>query len=445
LKLPSIVIVGRPNVGKSTLFNRICGKRKALVGDEPGITRDRITAHAEWRGISFEVADTGGIVPGDNDLIPTGILTQARTAIQKAAVVLLVVDVRAGLTPLDTELARLLRQTGKPVFLVANKSEGVRQEWEAHEFHRLGLAQVHAVSAEHGTNLAELLDEVLELFPPPSTGEEAAPENPIGIAIIGKPNVGKSTLLNRLAGEERVIVSPIPGTTRDAVDTLIRYEGRLYKFIDTAGIRKKSQTRLVAEKLSVVMARKSLERCDVALVVIDAVEGVTAMDATIAGYAHEAGASVILAVNKWDAVPKQTQTMREYEQEVRSRLKYLDYAPMAFFSAQTGQRVPKLYSLIDQAAESRKRRISTAQLNSFMQEVALEKASIPQNKQVKVYYMTQIAVAPPRFAVFTNSRTPIHFSLERYLINQIRGQFGFVGTPIFLKQKYKHGRSSHSE
>jgi GTP-binding protein len=445
LKLPSIVIVGRPNVGKSTLFNRICGKRKALVGNEPGITRDRITAHADWRGLAFEVIDTGGIIPGDSDLIHMGVFTQARTAIQKATVVFLVVDVRAGLTPADAELAGLLRQTGKPIFLVANKSEGVRQEWEAHEFHRLGLSQVFAVSAEHGSNLGELLDEALKLFPQQSSDGGGTTEDVIGVAIIGKPNVGKSTLLNRLAGEERAIVSPIPGTTRDAVDTLVRRDGRLYRFIDTAGIRKKSQTHLMAEKLSVVMARKSLERCDVALVVIDAVEGVTAMDATIAGYTQEAGVSVILAVNKWDAVPKQTQTMRDYEREVRDRLKYLDYAPMVFFSAQTGQRVPKLFPLIDQSAESRMRRISTAQLNSFMQRAALEKAAIPQNKQVKVYYMTQIAVAPPRFAVFTNSRTRIHFSLERYLINQIRSQFGFVGTPIFLKQKFKHGRSGDSQ
>jgi GTPase len=443
LKMPSVVIIGRPNVGKSTLFNRICGRRKALVGDEPGITRDRNATHAEWQGTSFEIIDTGGIIPDDDALIPSHIFTQARTALQKAAVIYLVVDGRVGVTPVDTELARILMKLSKPVFLVANKCEGTRQEIEAQQFYEFGFERLFPVSAEHGTNIAELLDATTLLFPGKSPATET-PETFTAVAIVGKPNAGKSTLLNRLAGEERVIVSHLPGTTRDAIDTKIQREGKTYKLIDTAGIRKKSQTYLMAEKLSVIMARKSLERCDVALVLIDATEGVTAMDATIAGYAHEAGVSVILVINKWDLVEKDTHTMPEYEKEVRSRLKYLDYAPILFISAHTGQRASKLFPLIDQIAQARYRRVSTAHLNDFLQNVALEKASLPTNRQVKVHYMTQVGVAPPRFALFTNSRAPIHFSLERYLVNQIRRQFDFAGTPIIIKQKYKHARTSHS-
>jgi len=362
---------------------------------------------------------------------------------QKAAVVYLVVDGRVGVTPMDSELAQMLLKTSKPVFVLVNKCDGPRQELESHQFYELGLERVLPISAEHGNNLGDLLDHTIDLFPA-AISPPTIEERPISIAIIGKPNVGKSTLLNRLVGEERVIVSPIPGTTRDAIDTTLRREGRLYRLIDTAGIRKKSQTYLVAEKVSVVMARKSLERCDVALVVIDGSEGVTAMDATIAGYAHEMGVSVILVMNKWDLVKKNTHTMPEQEKEIRSRLKYLDYAPILFISAQTGQRAHKLFELIDQLCTARYRRIPTSQLNEFLQTSALQKATLPTNRQVKVHYMTQVGVAPPRFALFTNSRGPIHFSLERYLINQIRQRFDFVGTPIIIKQKYKHGRTGNS-
>ncbi len=443
MKNPVVVIIGRPNVGKSTLFNRIYGTRKALVGDEPGITRDRNTAMAEWRGTSFEIIDTGGIIPGDDALIPSHILSQAHTALDVATVVYLLVDGRAGVTPVDTELARILLKTSKTVFVVVNKCDNARQELDALQFYELGFERVIPVSAEHGNNLGDLLDDTLEFFPSLDSSQ-ANKERVISISILGKPNVGKSTLLNRLAGEERVIVSPIPGTTRDAIDTTLRREGKLYRLIDTAGIRKKSQTYLVAEKISVVMARKSLERCDVALVVLDGVEGVTAMDATIAGYAHEAGVSVILVVNKWDLVKKDTHTMPEQEKEIRSRLKYLDYAPILFISAQTGQRTHKLFELIDQLNDARHQRISTSQLNDFLQNAALQKAALPANRQIKVHYMTQVGVAPPRFALFTNSRGPIHFSLERYLVNQIRERFDFIGTPIIIKQKYKHGRAGNS-
>jgi GTP-binding protein len=443
LKNPVVVIIGRPNVGKSTLFNRICGMRKALVGDEPGITRDRNTAQAEWGGVSFEIIDTGGIVPGDDALIPSHIFSQARTALDVATVVYLLVDGQAGVTPVDADLARILLKTSKPVFVVVNKCDNVRRELDAHQFYELGFERVFPVSAEHGNNLGDLLDGTLEFFPSLDSSQ-VDKERVISISIIGKPNVGKSTLLNRLVGEERVIVSPVPGTTRDAIDTTLRREGKLYRLIDTAGIRKKSQTYLVAEKISVVMARKSLERCDVALVVLDGLEGVTAMDATIAGYAHEAGVSVILVVNKWDLKKKDTHTMPEQEKEIRFRLKYLDYAPILFISAQTGQRTHKLFEMIDQLYNARHLRISTSQLNDFLQTAALQKAALPANRQVKVHYMTQVGVAPPRFALFTNSQGPIHFSLERYLVNQIRERFDFIGTPIIIKQKYKHGRASNS-
>lgn len=438
MKLPSLVIVGRPNVGKSTLFNRICGRRKALVGDEPGITRDRNYALAEWQGQTFEVIDTGGILPGQNETIPLRIFEQAKTAIRQAAAVLLVVDGRAGLLPVDAELAKLLIQSGKPVFVAVNKCDSAQREPLAHPFYELGLPSVAPVSAEHGHNVAELLDEVFKLFPR-GTGPKPDAQKETRIAIIGKPNVGKSTLLNRLVGEERVIVSPIPGTTRDAIDFTVERDGKRYVFVDTAGIRKQSQIHLPAEQLSVIMARKNLERCDVALVVIDGREGITALDATIAGYAHEAGVSVVLVINKWDLVAKDTHTMHQYEQAIRDRVSYLDYAPIAFTIARNGARVAKLFPVIDRLATARYRRVTTSELNHFLQAAALEKASIPANKQVKVYYMTQIGVGPPRFALFTNSRTPIHFSLERYLVNQIRKQFDFVGTPILIKQKFKHG------
>ncbi len=434
MKLPVVAVIGRPNVGKSTLFNRICGKRRALVGNEPGMTRDRIVEIAEWRGHLFELIDTGGIDPGDDSLIPRHIFNQAKTAIQKANALLLVVDCRAGVTPLDQELAKLLIKCSKPVFVVVNKCDGPKQWDEAQTFYELGLERVFPVSAEHGVNVGDLLDEVVRILPQ-ERSETPPREREIKVAIVGKPNVGKSTLLNKIVGENRSIVSPIPGTTRDVVDSLVVRNGKTYRILDTAGIRKKSHAVFMAEKLSVIMARKSLERCDVALIMIDATERASSLDATIAGYAHEAGASVILVVNKWDKIAKDSFTMREYEDQIRAKIRYLEYAPLIFISAETGQRLPTLFSLIDRVAEARRYRVSTGELNSFLQKVALNKASIPSNKQVKVHYMTQVAVAPPTFALFTNRQSKIHFSLERYLVNQIRLRFGFQGTPIIIKQK----------
>jgi GTP-binding protein len=320
------------------------------------------------------------------------------------------------------------------VFVVVNKCDSPKLWDEALAFHELGLERLFPVSAEHGLNVGDLLDEVVQIFPP-ERSQTAKQEREIKVAIVGKPNVGKSTLLNKIVGETRSIVSPIPGTTRDVVDSLVARNGKSYRILDTAGIRKKGQTVLMAEKLSVIMARKSLERCDVALIMIDATERASSLDATIAGYAHEAGASVILVVNKWDKVAKDSFTMRQYEDQIRSKIRYLEYAPLIFISAETGQRLPRLFSLIDRVAEARRYRVSTGELNSFLQRVALNKASIPSNKQVKVHYMTQVGVAPPTFALFTNKQSKIHFSLERYLVNQIRQRFGFQGTPIIIKQK----------
>jgi GTPase len=434
LKIPSVVIIGRPNVGKSTLFNRICGRPKALVGNEPGMTRDRMTALAEWGGRRFEIVDTGGITPGDNEIIPRHIFEQARTAMNESSAVLFLVDARTGITSPDRELAGLLIRIPQPVIMVVNKCDSLKLWNDAQEFYELGFERLFPVSAEHGLNIGDLLDEVVETFPVGTIPPES-PLRETRVAIIGKPNVGKSTLLNALLGEKRAIVSPIPGTTRDAVDSLLVRNGKSYRLIDTAGIRKKGQTHLLAEKLSVVMTRKSLERCDVALVVLDALEGVHSLDVTIAGYAHEAGASVILVLNKWDQIDKNTFTLPSYQEEIRHRIKYLEYAPILSVSAETGQRVSKLFPLIDEVALARQNRVSTGELNSFLQKVALHKAPVPFSRQVKVHYMTQVGVAPPRFALFTNRNRKLHFSLERYLVNQIRDRFGFLGTPIIIRQK----------
>src|SRR5215210_545707 len=345
--LPLVAVVGRPNVGKSTLFNRLTGERRSIVGDEPGITRDRIYGEAEWNGRRFALVDTGGIVPDDDAVIPANILKQASAAIDEASALLWVVDVRKGVTPLDEELAHLLRSTGKRVLVAANKADAERLETEAGEFYRFGFEEVFPVSAEHGNGLGDLLDtltEGLEVIEDVEDKEGAPRE--IRLAIIGRPNVGKSSLLNRLLGEERVIVSPVAGTTRDAVDTVLEVEGQPFRLIDTAGIRRKGKTEEMAEKMSVIMARKNLERADVAIVVVDAAEGVTALDANIAGYAYDAGCSIIIAVNKWDAVPdKETGTPAAFERDLRLKMKFLDWAPVVFISALTGQRVPRLLPL----------------------------------------------------------------------------------------------------
>jgi len=454
VKMPLVAIVGRPNVGKSTLFNRLTGSRRSIVTDEPGITRDRIYGSANWSGRAFEVVDTGGLVPDEKAALPREILRQAQVAIEDAAQLVLVVDARTGVTPLDAELARLLRRTGKPLLIAANKVDTGRQEALAAAFYELGTA-VFPVSAEHGLGVDELLDEVTRSFP---DREDAAAEDAVDVAIIGRPNVGKSTLLNRLVGSERAIVSPEPGTTRDAVDTLLRRGDKVYRFIDTAGIRRKGKTKLVAEKLSVVMARKNLERAEVALLVVDGEQGVTSGDATIASYTQQSGRSVIVVMNKWDlaleAAGKKAareakggkarldpgRLLYEYERIVRARLKFLDYAPVVFLSALTGERVGKLFALIDQVAEARRRRISTGELNRWLAGVDLDRGTSPAGRKMKIYYMTQASTAPPTFVLFTNQPRRLHFSYERFLENQLRDKFDFPGTPIRFLQRVKERR-----
>ncbi len=433
-KLPRVVILGRPNVGKSTLFNRICGRRRALVGNEPGMTRDRLYAPAEWRGRPFEVVDTGGLLPDDPDLIAAGIFRQAEAAIREAAHLILVVDGREGVVSLDEELTQLLRRVGKPLSLAVNKIDLSQHSPLAAEFYRLGVRDIFPLSAEHGLGVDDLLDHVTENFPPQKVPPPDS-DQVINVAIIGRPNVGKSTLLNRLLNEERSIVTPLPGTTRDAVDAELERDGLHFRFIDTAGIRRKGKTKLLAEKLSVIQARKHLERADVALLMIDALEGVTALDTHIAGYAHESHRSVVVVVNKWDAVTKGPTATRDYTTVIRRRMKFLDYAPVVFISALTGQRLGKLVGTIAEVAASRRRRVSTAEMNRFLQEIDLERAPSPAGKPSRLYYLTQGGVAPPTFIAFTNRPGNLHFSVERYLENRLRERFGFVGTPLVIKSR----------
>ena len=492
--LPSLVILGRPNVGKSTLFNRLTGTRRSIVTNEPGITRDRIYGKAEWRGKALEIVDTGGIVPDDKALIPQEILRQARVAIEKAAMLVLVVDSQAGVTPLDQELARLLRTTSKPFVVAVNKVDSAAQEMNAAAFHELG-APVFPIAAEHGTGVDDLLDAALAEVQAVESEEEQKDESIVEVAIIGRPNVGKSTLLNRMAGEERSIVSPIPGTTMDNVDMDVTRDGHTYRFVDTAGIRRKGKTKLVAEKLSVVMARRGLERCDVALLVVDGEQGVTQGDAQIANYAEQSGRSVIIVVNKWDlavvaareaaeraphggspcrtsarhrnqkAGAQHGQTGRreelrnaprfdaglllhDYEKMIRAKLKFLSYAPIVFLSAKTGERAAKLYPLIDQVAADRRRHIATPELNRWLKEdVDLQRGTTPKARPVRIYYITQAKTSPPTFLLFTNQKQPLHFSFERFLENQVRAKYPFVGTPVrFVQRLRKRERNSrHSD
>jgi GTP-binding protein len=434
---PTVVIVGRPNVGKSTLFNRITGQRRAIVGDEPGITRDRIHGSAEHDGRRFELIDTGGIVVEDHEYIPGQILHQAEMALKTASQIIFLVDGRSEITGSDRDLALMLKRLGKPVTLAVNKADTHTREDLAHGFYELGIADVFPVSAEHGIGVDALLDHVTAGFP---RGEEegaaeaeVAPEadgGAIKIAIIGRPNVGKSTLLNALTGLERSIVSPIAGTTRDAVDETVERDGISFTFVDTAGIRRKGKTHEMAEKLSVVMARRSIRMAHVVLLVLDATEGVVGLDATIAGYAHEGGRAIIVCVNKSDELPRSKK--QEFEETVRDTCKFLDYAPVVFISAKNGLGVDKLFPLIQEVYAAASLRITTGELNRFVESLQFEDR--------KIFYVTQASIRPPSFVVFTNKRTPLHFSHERYLVNQIRRQFGFRGTPVLLKTRSKAGK-----
>ncbi len=434
--LPSVVIVGRPNVGKSALFNRITGQRRAIVGDEPGITRDRIYGEAEWLGKHFEVVDTGGMVPGDSAEVPANILAQAKVAIDAATVIVMVVDGRSEITATDRELARLLQRTGKPLVLAVNKTDTLKLAEQISDFYSLGIAPLFPISAEHSLGVDEMLDEITAGFE--ISTEEKPARQEITVAIIGRPNVGKSTLLNRLAGVERSIVSEVPGTTRDAVDTVIEHDGATYRLVDTAGIRRKGKTLLMAEKLSVVMARRHIRLCDVALLLLSGPEGVTALDATIAGYANQSGKSVIMVVNKWDEVERRRETAREFLREIQQKLKFLDYAPKLFISAKMGYGVEKIFPDVHEVWESRRMRVPTAELNRFLHTIDLERGTTPHGRRPKIYYMTQSSASPPCFVLFTDKERRLHFSFERFLINQLRKKFGFKGTPILLKQRMHH-------
>jgi GTPase len=437
-RLPSVVIVGRPNVGKSTLFNAILGQRKSIVGDEPGITRDRIYGEAVHEAKPFELIDTGGVIPDDSEMIPANILKQARAALDEAAQIVFVVDGRSELTVNDRDLALMLRKLGKPVTIAVNKIDVPKRTDLMHEFHELGFAEVFPVSAEHQLGLHDLLAHVTRDFPVAPEAEEtedpdAQPEpRTIRVAIIGRPNVGKSTLLNAMAGAERAIVTPIAGTTRDAVDETIEHEGRTFVIVDTAGIRRKGKTHLMAEKLSIVMARRAIRMAHVAVVLIDAIEGPTAQDATVAGYAHETGRPVILVVNKIDAVDGFAR--KEFTENVRDTMKFLDYAPILFISARSGRGVRQIFSHIMAAFDSAAKRVTTAELNRFVEMLHTE-------TDVKIKYITQTGIRPPTFVLFTERSKELHFSTERYLVNQLRKRFGFDHTPLVLKVKAKKLRT----
>jgi GTP-binding protein len=463
--LPVVAIVGRPNVGKSTLFNRLIRRRRAIVGDEPGITRDRLYGDAEWRGRPLRIVDTGGILPEEKDLIPAEIFRQARVALDEAAAIIMVVDGRGELAGPDLELARLLRKANRPLFLAVNKVDSEKQSSLIDEFHRLGIPQMFPVSAEHGRGVDDLLDAILGTLPGKTKTAEDAEEarateeltakderrttnddlpHETKVAIIGHPNVGKSTLLNCLTASDRAIVSPVPGTTRDAVDEVVEFEGQQLRFVDTAGIRRKGKTHLMAEKMSVVMARRHLEAADVALLVLDATDGVTGADATIGGYAHESGRSVIILVNKWDAVTtgrtdnKPAADREIFEKQLRTVLKYLSYAPVIFLSALEGTGLGRVLHEVKAVAEERRKRVSTGQMNRFLERIDFQRAPVPMGKRVRIFYMTQAAVAPPTFVLFTDRDIKLHFSFERFLENQIREAFGFKGTPIWFKVRARN-------
>lgn len=428
---PVVAVVGRPNVGKSTLFNKLIGQRLSIVENTPGVTRDRIYAECEWLGHSFMLVDTGGIEPQSDDVILSQMRRQAEVAIERASVIILVVDVRDGVTATDHDVAQMLLKSGKPVILCVNKCDGVGDvPAEFYEFYNLGLGDPIAVSSVHGHGTGDLLDEVLRYLPPEDEDDEE--DDVIRVAVIGKPNVGKSSLINRMAGEERVIVSDIAGTTRDAVDTRVENEYGKFLFIDTAGIRRKSKVLDNIERYSVLRAFMAVDRADVAVIVIDATVGFTEQDSKVAGYAHEQGKACIVAVNKWDAVENKTdKTMKEFTDRLEKDFSFMSYVPFLFISAMTGQRVNKLYELIHVVAERNAFRATTGQLNDLLS-VAVARVEPPSDKgkRLKIYYMTQASTKPPTFVAFVNRKDLFHFSYQRYLENQIRNTFNLEGTPI---------------
>ncbi len=439
---PTVAIIGRPNVGKSTFFNYVVGKRISIVEDTPGVTRDRVYAEANWRGRDFTLVDTGGIEPESDDVILSQMRRQADMAIEIADVIIFLTDIKQGVTAADEEIALMLRKSKKPIVLVCNKSDTFGDTPnELYEFYNLGVGDPYAVSSVNAKGIGDVLDAVYEHFPEQT--EEETDDTIIKVAIIGKPNVGKSSLINRILGANRVIVSDIAGTTRDAIDSEFENEFGKYVFIDTAGIRRKSKVNDNLEKYSVMRSLLAVERADVCVLMLDANEGVTAQDTKIAGEAHEAGKGVIIVVNKWDDIEKDEKTMETYKKDVYNKLSYLSYAPILFISAKTGQRVDKLYEMINMVASQNALRVSTAVLNDVLSEaVTIVQPPTDKGRRLKIFYMTQATTKPPTFVVFVNDKQLFHFSYERYLVNQVRKEFGLTGTPIRMIAREKKDKEN---
>jgi len=436
LARPIVAIVGRPNVGKSTLFNKIAGKRISIVEDQPGVTRDRIYTEVEWQGNNFTLIDTGGIEPNSEDQILKQMKQQAEVAIETAEVIVFLVDGQEGITASDQEVANMLRRTKKDIILAVNKIDAPKYRDNIYEFYNLGLGEPMGISSGQALGLGDLLDEIVKHFPP--EGEEAYDELTIKVAVVGKPNAGKSSLVNKILGEERVIVSDVPGTTRDAIDTPFTVGDGKYVFIDTAGMRKRGKVFESIERYSVVRSLTAIERADVCLLLIDAKEGVSEQDSKIAGYINDQGKAVVIVVNKWDIIEKDEKTIEKYKADIKKELSFMDYAPMIFISALTGQRVNKVLELIDHVSNQAAMRISTGMLNDIISEAVLtNQPAISGGRRLKIYYATQVSVKPPTFALFVNDPSLMHFSYKRYLENQIRKAFSFEGTPIrfLLRQR----------
>ena len=434
---PIVAIIGRPNVGKSTFFNYLAGNRISIVEDTPGVTRDRVYAETNWRGRNFTLIDTGGIEPESEDIILSQMREQANLAIEVADVIIFLTDIRQGVTSADHEITLMLRKSNKPIVLVCNKADNYEKDKEnIYEFYNLGIGEPHAISSTNAIGIGDVLDAVYEHLPPKDSDEED--DDYIRVAVIGKPNVGKSSLINKILGENRTIVSDIAGTTRDAIDSYFENDKGKYILIDTAGIRKKSKVNERIEKYSVMRSLLAIERADVCLMLIDANEGVTEQDTKIAGEAHEAGKGIIIVVNKWDEIEKETGTLEKYKKEIYNKLAYLSYAPIIFISAKTGQRVEKLFDMINEVAKQNALRVSTSVLNQVINEaIAIVQPPTDKGKRVKILYGTQASTKPPTFVIFVNNKDLFHFSYERYLVNQIRKEFGLRGTPIRILVREK--------
>ena len=442
---PIVAIIGKPNVGKSTFFNYLAGSRISIVQDTPGVTRDRIYAETNWRGRDFTLIDTGGIEPDSDDIILSQMREQANLAIAMADIIIFLTDIRQGVTAADKEIALMLKKSGKPIVLVCNKADNIEKDKdEIYEFYNLGIGEPFPISATNAIGIGDVLDQIYEKFP--KSDENENDDDKIKVAVIGKPNVGKSSLINKILGENRAIVSDIAGTTRDAIDSEFENEKGKYVLIDTAGVRKKSKIKESIEKYSIMRTLLAIERADVCLMMIDAVEGVTDQDAKIAGEAHEAGKGVIIVVNKWDAVEKETGTLEQYKKDIYQKLKYLSYAPIIFISALTGQRVNKLFDLINHVAEQNALRITTSVLNQVINEaIAIVQPPSDKGRRLRIYYGTQVSTKPPTFVVFVNNKQLFHFSYERYLVNQIRKEFGLEGTPIRIIAREKSDKEAMKE